>query len=181
LGAIDRGNPSGKRDYAIILLVARLGLRVGDVNNLKLENIDWRKAILEIVQNKTHNPIRLPLLKDVGWALIDYIKNGRPKVDLRYVFLTHVPPIKGFANDNHLHATIEKYMILAGIQNQPRKKRGMHSLRHSLANRMQENREPAHAISSALGHASPDSASVYVKTDIELLRECALVPSEVGI
>lgn len=181
LAAIDRGNPSGKRDYAIILLVARLGIRVGDVNNLKFENIDWQKGRISFVQNKTHNPVVLPLLKDVGWAIIDYIQNGRPKIDSPYIFLTHIPPYKNYSSENHLHATIAKYLALTDIQDQPRKKRGMHSLRHTLANRLQENRESYHMISSTLGHSSPDSASVYVKTDIELLRECALDPLEVGI
>ena len=181
LAAIDRGNPSGKRDYAIILLVARLGIRIGDVNNLKFENIDWRKNSISFVQNKTGNCVTLPLLKDVGWAIIDYVKNGRPKIDSPYIFLTHIPPFKNYADGNHLHATIQKYLSLTDIQDQPRKKRGMHSLRHTLANRLQENRESYHTISSALGHASPDSAAVYVKTDIELLRECALDPAEVGL
>ena len=81
LAAIDRGNPSGKRDYAIILLVARLGIRVGDVNNLKFENIDWRTNSISFVQNKTGNRATLPLLKDVGWAIIDYVNNGRPKIE----------------------------------------------------------------------------------------------------
>lgn len=181
LAAIDRGNPSGKRDYAIILLVARLGIRIGDVNNLKFENIDWKKSRISFVQNKTQNPAVLPLLKDVGWAIIDYVQNGRPKIDSPYIFLTHIPPYKHYSNENHLHATIAKYLALTDIQDQPRKKRGMHSLRHTLANRLQENRESYHMISSALGHSSPDSASVYVKTDIELLRECALDPLEAGI
>lgn len=181
LAAIDRGNPSGKRDYAIILLVARLGIRIGDVNNLKFENIDWRKNNISFVQNKTGRRVTLPLLKDVGWAIIDYVKNGRPKIDSPYLFLTHIPPFKNYAEENHLHATIQKYLLMTDIQNQPRKKRGMHSLRHTLANRLQENRESYHTISSALGHASPDSAAVYVKTDIELLRECALNPAEVGL
>lgn len=181
LAAIDRGNPSGKRDYAIILLVARLGIRVGDVNNLKFENIDWDKKCINIVQSKTHHPVCLPLLKDVGWAIIDYVRNGRPNIDSPYIFLTHVPPFKNYSDENHLHATITKYLRLTDICNQPKKKRGMHSLRHTLANRLQENRETLHTISSALGHSSPDSASVYIKTDIELLRECSLSPSEVGI
>ena len=181
LTAIDRGNPSGKRDYAIILLIARLGVRVGDVNKLKFENIDWRKGCIRFVQSKTQNPVCLPLLKDVGWAIIDYVQNGRPKINSPYIFLTHTPPFKNYADENHLHATIQKYMAMTDIQNQPRKKRGMHSLRYSLANRLQENRETAHTISSALGHSRPDSAAVYVKTDIDLLRECALTPSEVGI
>lgn len=179
LAAIDRGNPSGKRDYAIILLVARLGIRVGDVNNLKFENIDWSKNCISFVQKKTHSPVCLPLLRDVGWAIIDYVKNGRPKIDSPYIFLTHVPPFKNYSDDNHLHATIEKYLILTDIQNRPAKKRGMHSLRHTLANQLQVNKETLHTISSALGHSSPDSASAYVKTDIELLRECALNLTEV--
>ena len=120
-------------------------------------------------------------MKDVGWAIIDYVQNGRPKIDSPYIFLTHIPPFKHYSSSNHLHATIAKYLALTDIQNQPRKKRGMHSLRHTLANRLQENRESYHTISSALGHSSPDSASVYGKTDIELLRECALDPLEVGI
>lgn len=181
LAAIDRGNPSGKRDYAIILLVARLGIRIGDVNKLKFENIDWDKKCINFVQSKTHHPVCLPLLKDVGWAIIDYVRNGRPNIDSPYIFLTHIPPFKNYSSENHLHATITKYLQLTDIQDQPKKKRGMHSLRHTLANRLQENREPLHTISSALGHSSPDSASVYIKTDIELLRECSLSPSEEGI
>lgn len=181
LSVIDRGNPSGKRDYAIILLVARLGIRVGDVNNLKFENIDWSKNCISFVQKKTHSPVCLPLLRDVGWAIIDYVQNGRPKIDSPYIFLTHVPPFKNYSDDNHLYATVEKYLILTDIQNRPSKKRGMHSLRHTLANQLQENKETLHTISSALGHTSPDSASAYVKTDIELLRECALNLTEVEI
>lgn len=181
LAAIDRGNPSGKRDYAIILLVTRLGIRIGDVNNLKFENIDWQKSGISFVQNKTHNRICLPLLKDVGWAIIDYVQNGRPKINSPYIFLTHIPPYKNYSDDNHLHATIQKYLAMTDIQDQPRKKRGMHSLRHTLANRLQENRETSHTISSVLGHSSPDSAAVYVKTDIELLRECSLIPPEVEV
>ena len=141
LAAIDRGNPSGKRDYAIILLVARLGIRIGDVNKLKFENIDWDKKCINFVQSKTHHPVCLPLLKDVGWAIIDYVRNGRPNIDSPYIFLTHIPPFKNYSDGNHLHATITKYLQLTNIQDQPKKRRGMHSLRHTLANRLQENHE----------------------------------------
>lgn len=150
LAAIDRGNPSGKRDYAIILLVARLGIRIGDVNKLKFENIDWDKNCINFVQSKTHHPVCLPLLKDVGWAIIDYVRNGRPNIDSPYIFLIHIPPFKNYSDENHLHATIAKYLRLTDIQDQPKKKRGMHSLRHTLANRLQENRETLHTISSVL-------------------------------
>ena len=78
LNSIDRGNPSGKRDYAILMLITRYGLRSADVKTLKLSNLRWNENVIEIVQNKTGNPLRLPLLRDVGWALIDYLQNGRP-------------------------------------------------------------------------------------------------------
>jgi site-specific recombinase XerD len=97
LSAIDRGNPGGKRDYAMLLLVTRLGLRISDVNNLKFENLNWSKKIINIVQHKTNESLTLPLLNDVGWALIDYIKNGRPRVDSPCVFVTHVVPYKEFS------------------------------------------------------------------------------------
>ena len=182
LAAIDRGNPSGKRDYAMILLAARLGLRVGDINNLKFENIDWEKELIVFTQNKMHHETQLPLLRDVGWAIIDYVKNGRPEIDSPYIFLTHIPPYKNLAPENHHHAMIKKYLMMTDIPNQPKKvKRGMHSLRHTLANRLQENRETLHTVSSVMGHSSPDSASYYIKADIELLRECALSLSEMGL
>jgi site-specific recombinase XerD len=75
LGVIDRGNPSGKRDYAMILLVTRLGLRSIDVKRLTFSNLKWEENRIELIQSKTHEPVSLPLLKDVGWAIIDYLKN----------------------------------------------------------------------------------------------------------
>ncbi|MBP5718851.1 MAG: tyrosine-type recombinase/integrase, partial [Abditibacteriota bacterium] len=115
-------------------------------------------------------------------AIIDYVKNGRPDIDSPYIFLTHITPYKNIAPENHHHARIKKYLMMTDIQNQPKKvKRGMHSLRHTLANRLQENREALHTVSSVMGHSSPDSASYYIKADIELLRECALSLSEAGL
>ncbi len=88
LEAIDRGNPAGKRDYAMILLVARLGLRTIDLKRLKLENLKWQENRITLIQSKTSRELHLPLLQDVGWAIIDYLKHGRPKVDSSFVFLT---------------------------------------------------------------------------------------------
>lgn len=76
LQTIDRGNSMGKRDYAIILLVARLGLRAGDVRSLKLSDLNWNAGEIRIIQNKTGTPLVLPLLNDVAWAMVDYLKNG---------------------------------------------------------------------------------------------------------
>lgn len=179
LSAIDRDNPSGKRDYAMILLVTRLGLRISDVNKLKFDNIDWKKKSINIIQHKTNEPLNVPLLNDIGWALIDYIKNGRPSIETDCIFVTHVPPFKEFSMDNHHHKMIEKYMRWAGISVAEKRKLGMHSLRHTLATVMLENHEDYHNISAIIGHSSVDSTQVYLKTSVELLRECTLPMPEV--
>ena len=181
ISVIDRGNPSGKRDYAMLLTVARLGIRVGDLCNLKFENIDWRNNKISFVQSKTNNPVTLPLLKDVGWAFIDYIKNGRPSVDIPHIFVTHVAPFKAFEQGNHHSKMLRKYMHLAHISGAATHKCGMHSLRHTLATTMLENHEDYHNITAILGHSSEDSASVYLKTSTELLRGCALEIPEVTV
>src|SRR5690606_14551117 len=82
LNTIDRGNPTGKRDYAILILVAKLGMRVGDIKSLKLSNLNWHSKTIEVTQEKTKNIVTYPILNDIGWALIDYLKNGRPIVIL---------------------------------------------------------------------------------------------------
>ncbi len=93
LEAVDRGNPCGKRDYAIILLVARLGLRGIDVKRLEFADFDWPGNRLSVIQAKTGHRVALPLLKEVGWAVIDYIRAGRPACDCPQVFVRHTAPI----------------------------------------------------------------------------------------
>jgi site-specific recombinase XerD len=180
LGAIDRGNPCGKRDYAIILLTARLGLRSIDVKHLTFGDFNWNENYLEFSQSKTQKPVRLPLLKDVGWAVIDYLRNGRPASDSPYVFLRHLAPIEPFSDDDHLRQMIVKYMRRAKISVSPKKKVGMHSLRHTLASSLLERHTPIERIADILGHQSADSTTVYLKSSLELLRECAIDP-EVGL
>lgn len=179
LSVIDRGNPTGKRDYAMLLIVARLGIRIGDLCNLKFSNIDWSNQRIDFVQGKTQHRISLPLLKDVGWALIDYIKNGRPKIDTPYIFVTHVAPFKEFDQGNRHSRMVRKYMNLAHLTSVNTHKCGMYSLRHTLASTMVENREKFSNISATLGHRSEDSTAIYLKTGVELLRDCALEIPEV--
>jgi integrase/recombinase XerD len=179
LDAIDRGNPAGKRDYAIILLVARLGIRTIDVKHLRLEHLNWQSNRLTFIQSKTAREINLPLLPDVGWAIIDYLKYGRPKVDSPYVFLRHLAPLEPFSDEDRLHQIVTKYMKLARIPLAPEKKRGMHSLRHTLASRLLEKNTPLSVISDILGHANTDTTAIYLKVDVEMLRECALCTKEV--
>ena len=178
LDTIDRGNPSGKRDYAMILLVARLGLRSIDVKNLKLSDIKWSGNKIEFVQSKTHDPVSLPLLRDAGWAIIDYLKNGRPASDCPNVFLRHLAPVMPFSDEDHLHQIIVKYMRLAGLPISGKKKVGMHSLRHTLATTLLENHSSLQEIADILGHQDIDSTAVYLKSSLALLRECSLNPEE---
>ena len=179
LDVIDRGNPAGKRDYAMILLVARLGLRTMDIKHLKLDNLKWSDNRIELIQSKTSGVLSLPLLADVGWAIIDYLKNGRPKVECPYVFLRHLAPLEPFSDEDILHQIVVKYMKLAKIPISPQKKKGMHSLRHALASRLLEENTPLSVISDILGHVSSDSTAVYLKVNVDMLRECALNPDVV--
>jgi site-specific recombinase XerD len=176
LDAIDRGNPSGKRDYAIILLVARLGLRCIDAKHLKFSDLNWNENYFELSQSKTGRPVRLPILKDVGWAIIDYIRNGRPTSDSPYIFLRHLAPVEPFSDEDHLHQIIVKYMRLAKLPISGKKKIGMHSLRHTLATMLMENHTPIEDIAGILGQQSTESTPIYLKSSLELLRECALDP-----
>lgn len=173
LNSIDRASSCGKRDYAIILLVTKLGIRSIDVKKMMFEHLNWNENYIEFPQSKTGKMIRLPLLKDVGWAMIDYIKNGRPFSDSPYIFLTHLAPIAPFSDEDHLHQMIMKYIRIAKIK-VANKKVGMHSLRHSLATALLENHEPIERISDILGHQSVETTPVYLKSSISLLKECAL-------
>ncbi|MGH2862458.1 MAG: tyrosine-type recombinase/integrase [Solirubrobacteraceae bacterium] len=130
LEAIDRGNPSGKRDYAIVLLICRLGLRVVDVKRLRFADLDWPGNRLSVVQAKTGRRLDLPLLKDVGWAIIDYIRDGRPASDCPQLFLRHTAPIGPFSDQDHLHQILVKHARVAHVRVGEQRRRGMHSLRH---------------------------------------------------
>jgi integrase len=115
INAIARENPKGKRDYAIILLACRLGLRCTDIKNLRRENFHWGDKVLVLRQSKTKEPLTLPLTSEVGWAVIDYLKHGRPKFDSPFVFLRHLAPFGPFAEGDHLHQIIADYMKLAHL------------------------------------------------------------------
>ncbi|MGV2814554.1 site-specific integrase [Enterobacter cancerogenus] len=176
LDAIDRGNPSGKRDYAIITLVTRLGLRSIDVKRLELDDFDWPGNRLWVRQAKTGHRIQLPLLKDVGWAVIDYIRHGRPTADYRQVFLRHTAPIGPFSDQDHLHQILCKHARTAHVTLSDHRRHGMHSLRHTLATRLMEGGTPIEEIADILGHQSVGTTGVYLKTSLGLLRQCALNP-----
>ena len=174
LEAVDRGNPCGKRDYAIILLVTRLGLRSIDVKRLELSDFDWPGNRLSVVQAKTGRRVWLPLLKDVGWAVIDYLRSGRPASDCPQVFLRHPAPIGPFSDQDHL--VLVKYARVAHVPLREERRHGMHSLRHTLATRLMEDGTPVEQIADILGHQSVESTGVYLKSSLGLLAKCALDP-----
>lgn len=173
LNAVDRGNPKGKRDYAMILLAARLGLRASDICCLTFESLLWSQNLIVLIQEKTKKRIELPLLTEVGNAIIDYLKYGRAASDLPYVFL-HANHGYRRLQEPTLHSIVCFYMRLAGIENVDDKKHGPHALRHSLAGFLLEKKTPLPVISEVLGHSNTESTKTYLRIDMESLRQCAL-------
>lgn len=174
LATVDRSNALGKRDYAMLLLAVRYGLRVSDIRGLTFENIDFTNCKLRISQQKTCKPLEFELFEDVGWALIDYLKNGRPpaSTDSR-IFVLMKAPYTGFSNNDNLGQIIYKYAHKAGIsQNRPRC--SMHMFRYTLASTLLSNSTPLPVVSSILGHAQLDTSKIYTKIDLPQLELCPL-------
>jgi site-specific recombinase XerD len=174
LDAIDRGNPCGKRDYAILLLVTRLGIRASDIRKLKLGNLRWESYRIEFTQSKTGRNVSLPLLRDVGWAIIDYLEHGRPHSESPYVFLKQIAPYGQLSEGTCFRHIIARCCKLSRLSRSYGEKIGMHSLRHTLATVLLEKHTPLPVISEILGHESRDSTSVYLRTHDAALRECAM-------
>jgi integrase/recombinase XerD len=179
LKAIDRGDPKGKRDYAILLLVVRLGLRVSDIRGLKFHNLNWGGKTISLTMQKTKQPLKLPLLDDIGWAIIDYLKNGRPETKCDSVFVRHRAPYDSFGENESFFRELHRYMIKAGLEIPLDVHCGLHSLRSTLARNMLEAKVSLPVISEVLGHQSINTTSIYLKIDLNGLKRCALDPEEV--
>lgn len=179
MGAIDRGNPTGKRDYAMLLMVARLGLRASDIKALRIADLDWGGRTVSIVQHKTGVPLELPLLDDVGWAVIEYLRDGRPEgATCPELFVRHVAPFDPFGATSNLTNVLVRHARAAGLS--PQRGRTPRSLRHALAKRLLEQEVPIEDISRILGHVSKRATSIYLRMDIEMLSRCPLDPEEVA-
>ncbi|MEK7274442.1 MAG: site-specific integrase [Candidatus Desantisbacteria bacterium] len=177
LQSVDRGNPAGKRNYAILLLASKLGIRASDICNLTFENLKWETNTIEFIQKKTGKPAVLPLLNDAGEAIIDYIKFGRPKSKTSHVFLRHLTPV-GPMRPASLHIIVTKQLHIADIVIPDGKRHGTHALRHSLAGVLLDNNTPLPIITEILAHADSNTTSAYLKIDLRHLRELSLgVPS----
>ena len=173
ISTIQRSSPTGKRNYAIILMAARLGLRASDISRLKFENLHWNTCTIEIEQFKTGKELALPLLPDIGNAIIDYLKYGRPKSEEPYVFLTERPPYGHFTTSNVVTHVVQRAFINAGIDIKGRRF-GPHCLRHSLGFRMLEQSTVLPVISEVLGHESTESTRYYLRIDLKSMRQCVL-------
>ncbi len=172
ISSIDRGSPKGKRDYAIFLLALRLGFRASDIANLKFENISWQTNEFTFEQQKTAKSITLPILAEVGNALIDYLKYGRPVSSERHCFLQVVPPYKKIVSHD-VGNCVGFYLKRSGIDLHNRK-HGPHALRHSFASRLLNDATPLPVISESLGHSTSMSTMFYLRIDTSSLKQCAL-------
>jgi len=178
-GAINRTSDVGKRDYAMLLLATRLGMRSGDIAKLSLDELDFEHEEICLIQQKNGETLHLPILPEVREALTDYINNARPRVASNTVFLRHNAPYQGITTSVLRFAT-SKYFGWASIDISG-KKHGPHTFRSSLASSMVNDDIPYEAVRTILGHSDPDAIKYYAKLDIEKLRECAIeVPKPSG-
>jgi site-specific recombinase XerD len=170
--SIEKSSPVGKRDYAIFLLASRLGLRASDICSLQFRNLDWDRNIINLVQWKTKKEIELPLLAVIGEAIIDYIRNSRPKSESKTIFLTANAPHTTISVPG-LSSIISHVIYKAGIETKARH-HGAHCLRHSLATRLLEQGTMLPVISDTLGHSNSQSTMIYLSVDINGLLRCSL-------
>lgn len=175
IASVERSSVTGKRDYLILLLAAEYGWRSSDIVGFRFSQIDWDKNIIHFIQHKTGMPVEYPLLSSVGNAIIDYLKHGRPVTDSEEIIVSAESAKKGRPlSTPTVHSIVAKYMHKANIKNWKSKKHGPHSLRHSLATNMLKKNVTIPMISTILGHQNTESIKVYLKVDVEKLKQCPL-------
>ena len=170
IASCDRAAPMGMRDRAILLLLARLALRAGDVANLRLNDIDWDNAVVR-VSGKSRRAAVLPLPQDVGDAVKDYILHARPVVDAEKVFLRMVPPLHQALSSGGVSAVAQAAIKRSGV-----KAEGLpaaHVFRHSAATNLLRDSTPLEVISTLLRHQSTQTTAIYARVDVRMLREVA--------
>lgn len=170
LRACDRRTKVGKRDYAILLLLARLGLRAGEVARLTLDDVDWRAGQL-LIRGKGPRVDRLPLPQDAGQAMAAYLQNGRPDCSSRHIFIQRNAPHEPLAGSSSISNVVRAALARAQIQS---RHQGAHLLRHSLATTMLRNGASIAQIGQVLRHQLPQTTEIYAKVDLKALRALAL-------
>ncbi len=170
LASIDRNTAMGRRDYAILLLLARLGLRAGEVTSIELDDIDWTVGKLT-VRGKSGQRSELPLSAEVGKAIAAYLRRGRPHSTCRRIFLRAKAPIYGFLGSSGVGSIVRHSLERVGID-APTK--GAHQFRHGLATEMLRHGASLGEIGDLLGHRHPQTTKIYTKVDLKALRTLAL-------
>jgi integrase len=166
--SVNRATKTGKRDYAIIVLASRLGIRAGDIAGMTLNTIDYNRNSIDFIQNKTGQPLSLPLLPEIHEAVADYVKHARPDVQNNYLFIRAQAPFEKISTSIIRHA-LGNCFKAAGIDIS-NKKHGPHTLRSSMASSMVNGNIPYDVVRKALGHADLKAIKSYAKVDIENLR-----------
>ena len=170
IASCDRAEPMGMRDHAILLLLARLALRAGDIANLRLNDIDWDNAVVR-VSGKSRRTSVLPLPQDVGDAVKDYVLHARPIVDAEKVFLRMMPPLHQPLTSGGVSAVAQAAIKRSGV-----KAEGLpagHVFRHSAATNLLRDSTPLEVVSTLLRHQSTQTTAIYARVDVRMLREVA--------
>jgi site-specific recombinase XerD len=170
LQGCDRKTTIGRRNYAILLLLARLGLRAGEVVGLNLDDIDWTTSQI-MIRGKGGTSAPLPLVSDVGEALAAYLHDDRPRCSTRRVFIRHRAPIVGLGNSSTISALVMRALKHAGVESVHK---GAHVLRHSLATSLLRQGGSLDEIGELLRHRSPNTTAIYAKVDVTALHTLAL-------
>jgi site-specific recombinase XerD len=166
----DRKTSVGRRNHAILLLLARLGVRAGEVVGLSLDDIDWSTAQITI-RGKGGKSAQLPLAANVGAALAAYLRHDRPRSATRSVFLRHRAPVVGFGNSSTISSLVRRALKHAGVESAHT---GAHVLRHSLATSLLRQGGSLDEIGELLRHQSPNTTAIYAKVDVTALHTLAL-------
>jgi site-specific recombinase XerD len=170
IASCDSTSPVGRRDRAILLLLARLGLRAGDVAHLRLRDIAWQEAWIQ-VRGKSRHEVRLPLTQEVGQAIVDYLQHGRPRTNLEFVFVRSRAPLRALDSHGAVSGIVARALQRAGI---PRPTRGAaHLLRHSFATSMLREGASLQDIGALLRHRSIETTQIYAKVDVAALQSIA--------
>ena len=177
LNSFDRESPIGLRDHTAAICMVRLGLRVGEVVRLSLDDLDWRQGVLRINKGKGRRGNILPILREVGEAILSYLRHGRPPTNSRFIFVSHKNPRKPVHRDT-IRDRIRKAIKSLGTD-LPYK--GTHVLRHTAATRMLQKGATLKEIADILGHRSIDTTAIYAKVDLPNLSDVAMPWPEVEL
>jgi site-specific recombinase XerD len=178
LAAVDRSRAVGRRDYAVLLLAIRYGMRPSDIRQLRLDDVRWRQRLITIRQAKTGRPLTLPLLPEIADALVAYLRDGRPTTTEREMFVRHRAPFAPFVPTNNLTAIVRPLFRRTGLD-QRSGGRGLYVFRHTLASGLLEAGCSIKSIADVLGHQSTDTTMEYATVNLAALRRVALSEAEV--